>query len=522
VSAGRSEPILVPGDTCAVALAAPRSGLLIDGRDFYRALYHALGRAQRSVLMAGWQFDASVQLLRGGDAGAADGPCDLVGCLRELCERRPELEVHVLAWDASAVFTFERMPFQKLIFRRRGHPRIHYHTDNCHPAGASHHQKLITVDRSIAFVGGMDVCESRWDDREHCAVQPLRLSRRRCYAPYHDVQAFVTGDAVDVLRSWFAERWQASTHRPFQLPDAPRESIDVESSRDVSAAAIGLARTWPEMDDCPIPPRRELKALHLRAIALAERLVYLESQYFSCDELERALVQRMEDSAAPAPLEIVIVLPEKSAGMKERLSIGVYQAKILANLVATARRTGHHVGVYYSAAGGPDGDVPVFVHSKVLSIDDRFLLVSSANATNRSMSFDSELGLAWESPTESLSIRSARIELLGEHAGLPAGEAAAALGPIGGLVGRLDGLASTAVHRLRRHRLNQDELPRGLLARLIPADPPFDPDHIEDMLPEPGIWLDRLLRDPIVMLVHGGEQVARRHLIRRRAGGGKP
>jgi phosphatidylserine/phosphatidylglycerophosphate/cardiolipin synthase-like enzyme len=507
--------ILVAGETCGAVVEAPRSGLLVDGRDFYRAVYRALGQAERSILMAGWQFDGSAILLRGDDVDGAPGPCDLVGYLRYLCERRPELEIDILAWDASAVFSFERMPLQKLVFERRGHERIHYRMDNCHPPGASHHQKLIAVDRSIAFVGGMDVCTSRWDDREHRAAQPLRRTGRRSYAPYHDVQGYVVGEAVDVLRGWFAERWKLATQSDLRPSELPRRTIEIEASVEVDAPAVGLSRTWPEMENCSIPATRELKALHLRAIAAAEQTIYIENQYFSCDELERALVERMEAPGRAAPLEIAIVLPEKSAGIKERLSIGVYQARILRSLVDTAARTGHRLGVYYSAAPGPKGDVPVFIHAKLLAVDDRFLLVSSANATNRSMSYDSELGLAWEAPDENASIRAARIDLLREHTGLSAEAAEGALGPAAGLIDRLDALAAGG-SRLRVHRLNQDEKPGSVLSLLIPDDPPFDPDHIEDMLPEPGVWLDRLLRDPLVMLGHGGRQLARR--TRRRLG----
>ncbi|HWM88264.1 MAG TPA: phospholipase D-like domain-containing protein [Kofleriaceae bacterium] len=500
--------ILIAGETCGAVVEAPRAGLLVDGRDFYRAVYQALGQAERSILMAGWQFDGIVELLRGDDADGAPGPCDFVGYLRYLCETKPELEIDILAWDASAVFSFERMPLQRLVFERRGHERIHYRMDNCHPPGGSHHQKLIAVDRSIAFIGGMDVCSSRWDDREHRAVQPLRCSRKRPYAPYHDVQAFVTGDAVDVLRGWFIDRWKLATHSEL-ASEVPRRSIDIDATLEVSAPAVGLTRTWPEMDGCPIQATRELKELHLRAIAAAERMIYVENQYFSCDEIERAMVERMEARRGDTPLEIAIVLPEKSAGMKERLSIGVYQAKILRSLTDTAARTGHRVGVYYSAVQGPEGDVPVFIHAKVMAVDDRFLLVSSANFTNRSMSYDSELGLAWEAPVESPSIRAARIDLMREHVGLPAEAAEAALGPIPGLVDRLNAMAG-AGHRLRIHRRNQDERPGKFLSWFIPDDPPFDPDHIEDMLPEPGVWLDRMLRDPLVMFGHGGRQLFRR------------
>lgn len=492
--------LLVPGLTCATLHDAPRSGVLVDGRDFYRAVHDAARRAERSILMAGWQFASKVELLRGDDAAACAHPPRLLDFLRDLCERRPELEIHILAWDASAVFTFEREPLQRLAFRLRGHARIHYRVDNAHPFGASHHQKLVVIDRSIAFLGGMDVCNSRWDDRAHAAENPLRRSGRRSYAPYHDVQAYVTGDAVDVLRGWFAERWRRATGDDLPATPPPRRELEIRPSFEVAAPHVGLARTLPRRKDPPAPPVQELYELHLRAIAAAERCLYLETQYFSSNELCDALELRM--AAGGPPLEIVLVLPEQSAGFKERISIGVYQQRILERLGRAAARTRHHLGVYYSAASGEDGDVAVFIHSKVLAVDDRFLLVSSANAANRSMGFDTELGLAWEAPRPTASLRNARLDLLAEHCGLPRARAHELLGAPAGLVARLDELARDGRHRLRLHRRNADEKPGPFLARLIPDDTPLDPDGpglLESLLPEPARWLGLLLREPLLL-----------------------
>lgn len=489
--------------------------MLVDGRDFYRAFHDAARRAERSILMTGWQFATEVELLRGDDAQGCDHPTRLIGFLRDLCERRPELEIHILAWDASAVFALERRPLQRLLFNVRGHERIRYKTDDAHPVGACHHQKLVVIDRSIAFLGGMDLCNSRWDDRAHEADQPLRRSGRRAYAPYHDVQAYVTGDAVDVLRGWFAERWRRATGAELPASEPPRRELAIRTSFEVTAPRVGLARTWPRMEHPPAAPIKELYELHRRAIAAAVRCIYLENQYLSSDELRDAFEHRMR--AGGPPLEIVLVLPARSAGFKERISIGVYQQRILERLGEVAAQTGHHLGVYYSAAPGRDGDVPVFVHSKVLAVDDRLLLVSSANASNRSMSFDTELGIAWESLAPASSLRDARIELLAEHCGLPLGRAGALLGPIEGLVARLDELARGARHRLRIHGRNVDEKPGRLLSWLVPDETPLDPDGpglAEGLLPEPGTWLERQLRDPIVL----ASRLARRlrHPRRRR------
>ena len=53
-----SRPLLVPGETCAAIVPNSRGGLLVDGRDFYRAFYDAACKARHSILMAGWQFSS--------------------------------------------------------------------------------------------------------------------------------------------------------------------------------------------------------------------------------------------------------------------------------------------------------------------------------------------------------------------------------------------------------------------------------------------------------------------------------
>ena len=50
-----------------------------------------------------------------------------------------------------------------------------------------------------------------------------------------------------------------------------------------------------------------------------------------------------------------------------------------------------------------------------------------------------------------------------------------------------------------------------------PRDTPLDPDDpeaIEDLLPEPGAWLDRLLRDPLAIASRPARRL--RHRRRRR------
>jgi phospholipase D1/2 len=70
--------ILQPGTTCERICAIDRSGVLIDARDYYLAIHTALQLAQRYVLIAGWQFDSAVPLVRGADAAKVTVPVRLL------------------------------------------------------------------------------------------------------------------------------------------------------------------------------------------------------------------------------------------------------------------------------------------------------------------------------------------------------------------------------------------------------------------------------------------------------------
>ncbi len=447
----------------APIVESPRSGLLIDGRDYYRAVYDACLQAKRTILLLGWQFDTLVELLRGDDAEGATHPIRLLPFLTSLCEERPELRIYILTWASSPVFVLEREPFQWLRFRLLGHRNIRFEVDDCHPVGASQHQKAVIVDRSIAMLGGMDLCRARWDDRTHLARDPRRGKRplvRKPYKPYHDVQAYVTGEAVDVLRDWFVERWQRSCGERLDLPDASTARVTITPTHELAIPRVTLARTVPD------PEIRELRELHARAIAMARSMIYIENQYFSSEMIRRALIARMHRPGAP--LDIVIVLPRRSGGLKEQIAVGVRQSEILRELKAVAQRTGHHVGVYYVAAPGDDGDVPVFIHAKVLSVDDRFLLVSSCNTTNRSLGLDTELGVAWEHGAAEPSIRAARRLLLAEHTGL-------APEVVPDHVRELDELAHSRAGRLRMHEMREDDEPGRRIALALRDDVPLDP-----------------------------------------------
>ena len=95
--------IINVGTNCWDVASAEQTGLLIDGRNYYRAFYQAARAAKRYILISGWQFDSDVMLLRGKDATDGDEVC-LLSFLNGLCEKNEKLQIYILAWNFNAVY----------------------------------------------------------------------------------------------------------------------------------------------------------------------------------------------------------------------------------------------------------------------------------------------------------------------------------------------------------------------------------------------------------------------------------
>jgi phosphatidylserine/phosphatidylglycerophosphate/cardiolipin synthase-like enzyme len=472
---------LVPRVNCSAIAETPRSGLLVDARDYFRAVYWAACEAQSYILISGWQFDSSVELLRGEDAVGAPYPVTLRGLLSALANERPGLEVYLLAWDYSLVYALEREWMQKLIFDWTTPSAIRFRFDDRHPTGASHHQKMVVVDGRIGVAGGIDLACNRWDDRRHEPTNSHRKDGLVVHGPYHDTAGFLTGPAVGHLEGVFAQRWERATGSRLDLPSTePGDAPHIEGTLPLRAHQVALSRTEGAFDGRLAV--EEIKNLYQRAIATAERTIYMETQYFTSHIVHDALVSRMRDRRRARP-EIVVIMPRGADTPKERLALADAQNHILASLYQVAEQTESKFRVYYSAAVDGDGnEVPTFIHSKLLIVDDRLLSVGSANLTNRSMSLDTELNLSWEAhayDTELASdIARVRASLIAEHAGIEQAEFVPRQGfrsvtSTENLVARLDEIAKDALTRLQP-RVVSSSIPES--ERVIRLERIFDPD----------------------------------------------
>ena len=473
--------ILQPDKNCWTISEVTESGLLIDGRDYYRAFYQAARNAEEYILISGWQFDSDVALLRGRDADGAPGSVQFLTFLNDLCEQNQRLHIYILAWDFTVLYSLDREWFQDWYFNWTTNERFTFCFDCCECFGAAHHQKFVVIDGKLAFVGGLDICSGRWDDRDHPVDSPVRVnSDLNGYAPFHDIQSYHVGSAAQKLAELFVARWKCVTSGDlpltksssnYQLPFRPTVAISAES------IAISRTQVGAVGEQKPI---QEIRRLFLDAIDAAEDLIYVENQYFSSNALYKALVDRMMDSRRPH-LEIVLIIAKDAEAFVEQLSIGVVQEKLLRELQSVAAETGHSFGIYYPASVRGDGkESATYIHSKLFLADDRFLSVGSANMNNRSLGLDTELNVAWEAPAADSelgrAIRAARVDLLAEHVGAREAQVLENLNRSRGLVKYLNTLADSGSYRLRHHPLDIVSEDYLWVTSVLPEGLPFDPE----------------------------------------------
>jgi phosphatidylserine/phosphatidylglycerophosphate/cardiolipin synthase-like enzyme len=431
VDRDRPQGVLKPGRNCRGIARARRAAVLVDACDYYERLAQALRRAHRSVLIVGWDFDGRIHLCPHHEK------CEPLGdVLRALVEARPELEVRVLVWSAAVVHA-SGDPLPLLMGAPwEDHPRISVRLDTKHPLYASHHQKIVVIDDVIAFCGGIDLTAERWDTCGHDAEDPLRLlPDGKPYHPVHDVQMAVDGDAARMVGDVARERWQIATGETVSAVADAKPIWPDDLVPDFTDTPVAVACTAPEYEGRPAV--HEIAALTEDLLGAARHTIYIENQYFAASRVRRVLEKSLAARNGP---EIVAVIRRASPGMLERLVMSNNRDRLIRRLRQADRH--NRLRVYYPVVAGKESPCEVFVHAKVLIVDDTVLRVGSANLNNRSMGLDTECDLVLEAATaaDRQSILALRHRLLAEHLGATPEEVAETVAARGSLIRAVDTL----------------------------------------------------------------------------------
>ena len=420
---------------------APRIAVLVDMADYYAAARAAMAKAQRSIHLLNWAFESRTRLDPANDGERSPGG-RIGDFIKDLAAKG--IDVRILCWRAAlpVAATQDWFPLQDL--RNFAGTGVKFVLDGKHPYGACHHQKVIVIDDAVAFCGGADFGQDRWDTSEHLDDDPRRIRPKKaaCFDSRHEVMAAVDGPAAAALGALFRERWRRATGEtlPAPSPGEPQAWPDFLTP-DFTDVVAGLSRTapawrsWPEV--------REAEALTIASIAAAKHCIYMENQYFTSPPVAEALALRLAEEDGP---EVVLVSTQHAPHWFDRMTMDRARGDFIRRLARADRHGRFHI---YSPATLM-GRI-IVVHAKVAVIDDDFVRVGSCNMNNRSTGFDSEcdLSLRLESEPNRAGATQLRARLVAHWLGCPQSVLDAALAREGALGRAIESLRGEGHARLR-------------------------------------------------------------------------
>ncbi len=416
---------------------------LVDGAHYFRHLHRTLCATRRGDHVFFTDF-------RGDYEELLDGPGSSVGdVLRVLAAAG--VQVFGLLWRSQPDWLDQSEGKNAELAREVSDAGGEVLLDARTRRAGSHHQKLVVVrspgrpDEDIAYFGGIDLSRSRNDDSAHRG-DPQVMDFPSGYGerpPWHDVQAAVRGPAVADLDHTFRERWYGSSaldlssplrmlaDRAYHagalvgrdLPEPPAEPAPAGTH------AVQVLRTYPaRLRRYPFAPlgERSIAYAYRKAFARARRLIYIEDQYLWAPFVADLLAAALRGNPELHVVAVVPRFPDREGTSRWPALVGREQA------IAVCRSAGgERFGIYDLEN---DAGTPVYVHAKVVVVDDVWAMIGSDNLNRRSWTHDSELSCAvldaerdGRDPVDPAGLgdgarrfaRDLRLRLWREHLGLP-------------------------------------------------------------------------------------------------------
>lgn len=307
--------------------------ILHNGEQAYPAMLEAMEQAQWRVFVCSYIFDTD----RSGQ--------QFIEKLASL--HRRGIDVRVIVDGVGELYSRPRV--SKLL-KQAGVPVERFIPLKLFPPSLSFnlrtHRKILVVDGYTAFTGGMNLGDRHLAE---VADNPNRVI---------DVHFKLQGPIAQKLEGLFLEDWRFLT----SVSDPVSK---LSKTPDSGSASCRLISDGPNGD------LDRLAMLYQGVISSARRRVYIMTPYFLPErELSGALC-----AAVTRGVDVKILLPGKN-----NLPI-----------VHWASRNGLWQLLYWGVQAYYQS--PPFVHSKLLLVDDDYVLIGSANVDARSLRLNFELGV---------------------------------------------------------------------------------------------------------------------------------
>lgn len=222
---------------------------------------------------------------------------------------------------------------------------------------ARDHRKIVVIDGSIAYTGGMNVAD-------------YYINGTKVVGEWHDMHCRIEGDEVNTLQKIFIKTWNKVTKQhisgaKYYRGDRPNTTfVDLKrpSVDSLNNMMVGIINREPRTSNAII------RKFYTTAIDVAKDSIQIINPYFTLNRAIKKAIKR----AVKRGVKVDIMLSVRS-DIPLTPDCGFYNAHQL-------MKRGCNIWMY----------MPGFHHTKVIMVDGLFCTVGSANLNSRSLNFDYE------------------------------------------------------------------------------------------------------------------------------------
>lgn len=458
----------------------PRSGneatFYIDGLDAMEAIATAMLAAKKSIHITGFWISPDIIILGAKESSSNEATSER--SLRSILKEKAQagVAVRILLYDPP----LDRGLGEDLVktdLETECPGKIHVIL--LRPASSSvlipsywtHHQKTVVIDDTIAFLGGIDLTRGRRDTGKH-SLNPQGTSEDNKYnpqsdngphgqndiirMPWHDIHLQLKGAAAVDVACNFVERWNSSPAAQF-----------ISTLGDPSY--IGLSTTGPHTVQIArtLGTEKGIEEMYVNLISEAKSYIHIEQQFFSSllksdntfnNLVVSAIAERLDKAIrSNESFRVYIIIPQYPEGrlstLETREVIHWHYRTIIRKIPQGSEKEIDENSLYGRAIKSAQASLPgtqrsiadcmnflksyvnffnlvssesvggtwrysqIYVHAKMMIVDDRYALIGSANINDRSMLANRDTEIAALVADRTFA-RNLRVSLWREHLGL--------------------------------------------------------------------------------------------------------
>ncbi|ETV76271.1 hypothetical protein, variant 3 [Aphanomyces astaci] len=443
---------------------------LVDGEETFAVMFEHLGRATRQIFITGWWISPHYALVRTSAQARLDS--ELYTVLRAAAARG--VQVFVLVYREHHLVLPNDSKFAKESLQGANIHVLRHPDFVVLPQFWSHHEKIVCIDQTVAFVGGLDIALGRFDAPAHLLTdigamptwtgqdysnprlkdfvdvqhihEPLIDRATVPRMPWHDIHCRLEGPiALDIARH-FIHRWNFTVQKkytvlvnrtrqrrrrseiPAILPYTHQPRTTSEGGGDVvHCQVVRSLSPWSG----GVKTEKSIQQAYMDTIAAAKHFIYIENQFFVsgfdldasvANRVVEALYARIADAhAKQETFRVMFIMPllpcfegavtgADSANLRavmhwQYMTMCRGGNSLLERVARLVPDPSAYVAFFglrqHAILNGHVVTEQIYIHSKLMIVDDKVAIIGSANLNDRSLcgDRDSEIAVVIEDST---------------------------------------------------------------------------------------------------------------------------